>query len=195
MKQKLIIIILIIGILFLSGCVQIELYQKIKRNGNFDMSLTFKASSKFILDSLKKDFEINPLIKDKVIYEETDNSISFTFKNINPLKDNLFLETDSQSSMLDKENYKIEKKFKFPFYYFVYEINMSNNENNNMDSMFNNFFKISYTLELFGQVVETNGEKISKKKVQFNLLSNENEVYFVKFRDFFLFTWFGNLFG
>jgi hypothetical protein len=195
MKKKLIIIILITSILFLSGCVQIELYQKIKRNGNIDMSLTFKSNSKFILDSLKKDLEINPLINDKVIYEKTDNSISFKFKNINPLKENLFLETDSKNSMLNKENYNFNKKFKFPYYYFVYEINMSDNESNDIDTIFNNIFTISYSIEVFGKVVETNGEKISKNKVKFNILSNKNDIYYVKFRDFFLFTWFGNLFG
>ena len=61
---SLIIGLIILSLLLLNGCIQIDIYQKIKRNGHVDISLTFKAESSMILNALKQDLEIEPsLIK------------------------------------------------------------------------------------------------------------------------------------
>ena len=129
MNKKIIFSLLIISLVLLSGCVQIDVYQKIKRSGNVDMSLTFKAESPMILNALKQDLEIDSSIQDKYTYEETDDSVTYKFTDIDPLKDNLFKEnedSDTDTSMLNKDNYKFKKEFKFPYYYYTYEIDMTN---------------------------------------------------------------------
>lgn len=201
-----------LSLVLLSGCVQIDVYQKIKRNGNVDMSLTFKAESPMILNVLKQDLEIDPSIQDKYTYEETDNSVTYKFTNIDPTKDVLFKETkdsDTDTSMLNKDNYKFNKEFKFPYYYYTYEIDMTNEDSekieskedeeslfdeSEMDSMFGEMFKIGYTVEIFGKIVETNGNKMEDNKVKFNIGMDEDKVYYIKFKDFFLSSWFGSIF-
>jgi len=210
MNKKIIFSLLIISLVLLSGCVQIDVYQKIKRSGNVDMSLTFKAESPMILNALKQDLEIDSSIQDKYTYEETDDSVTYKFTDIDPLKDNLFKEnedSDTDTSMLNKDNYKFKKEFKFPYYYYTYEIDMTNEnteevevqedslfDESEMDSMFGEMFKIGYTVEVFGKIVETNGNKMDNNKVKFNIGMDSDKVYYVKFKDFFLSSWIGSIF-
>jgi len=203
MIKKIISSLLILSIVLLSGCVQIDVYQKIKRNGNVDISLTFEAESPMILNTFKQDLEIDPSVQNKYTYEETDNSVTYKFIDIDSNKDAIFKE----NSMLNKDNYKEE--FKFPYYYYTYEIDMTkenieevkpqNDEESlfnesEMDSMFGEMFKIGYTVEVFGKIVETNGNKMDDNKVKFNIGTNEGKIYYVKFKDFFLSNWFGRIF-
>ncbi|GAH52500.1 unnamed protein product [marine sediment metagenome] len=210
MIKKVISALLILSIVLLSGCVQIDVHQKIKRNGNVDISLTFKAESHMILNLLKQDLEIDPSVQNKYTYEETDNSVTYKFIDIDPNKDVIFKENENSytdNSILNKDNYK--KEFKFPYYYYTYEIDMTkenieevkpqNDEESlfdefEMDSMFGEMFKIGYTVEVFGKIVETNGNKMDDNKVKFNIGTNDDKVYYVKFKDFFLSNWFGRIF-
>ena len=167
-----------------------------------DISVTLKSDTIMILNSLKQNMEVEPSMQDKFTYEETDNSVTFNFEDIDPTKDNLFKENDeTDTSILDKESYNFKKEFKFPYYYYTYEINATNEDEEteeNEISLFNEtemnaMFGIGYTIEVFGKIVETNGNKMSNNKVKFNMGMNDDKVYYVKFRDFFITNWIGSL--
>ena len=169
--KKLIVGIIILSMFLVSGCIQIDIYQKIKRNGHVDMSLTFKAEST-ILNAFKQNIEVDPSIKSKYTYKETDDSVTYQFTDIDPSKDNLFKqEQDSQTdtSIFNKDNYHFKKEFKFPYYYYTYEINIKDVQKeepktNNQEGMFDTLgiesamsemFKIGYTIKVFGKITDT----------------------------------------
>ena len=202
MNTKLLLSALLCVMILVSGCVQIDVYQKIKRDGNVDMRLILKAESMMILNALKTDLEIDPSVQ--YTYKETDNSVIYEFSDIDPTEDVIF---KKENAMSNKENYRFEKEFRFPYYYFTYEIDIQPEEtaqddsafgsdafDSEMDSMLGEMFKIGYTVEVFGDIVETNGNRMSDEKVKFNIGLTDDKVYYVKFKDFFLFTWIGSLF-
>lgn len=199
MNKKIFFLITIIILLF-TGCVNIEVNQKIKRNGNIDLSIIFKSTNSFILESITQDFEINPDIENKAFFEKTENSVIFKFKNINPRKESFFKKVDDDDTpLLDQDNYNFKKEFKFPYYYFIYEIGEQKNDTIDEDlqklgNLFDNMMKINFNIEVFGTIIETNGNQINKNKVSFESTLTSEDYYYIKFRDFFLFTWIGSLF-
>ncbi len=212
MNKKIIFTLLMLSVVLVSGCVQLDVEQKIKRNGNVDLSLIVKSESPTILNALKQNLEVAPSVQNKYTYEESDNSVTYKFTDIDPTKDVLFKESedsDMNTSMLfNKDNYNFKKEFRFPYYYYTYKIvteeksentNSDIEENNllkesEIDTMFGDMFKIGYTLEVFGKIVETNGNRMDDNKVKFNIGLEDNKVYYVEFKDFFISNWLGSLF-
>lgn len=217
--------LLLVFLVLLGGCVQVDVSQKIKRSGNMDMSLTLKAESPMILSAVNQDLQIDPSVQDKFTYEETDTSVTYKFTDIDPSKDTLFEENEdstADTSIIDKESYRFEKEFKFPYYYYTYEIDMTKEETEDsndvqeheeilsddadmdamfgeygdaeMDAMFGEMLSMGYTVEVFGSIVETNGKKMDDNKVKFNIGMDTDTVYYVKFKDFFLLNWLGSIF-
>lgn len=142
--KKLFLIVLLIAILLTSGCVNIDVQLKLKRNDNYDLDLTISTSPeyKMILNELKKDFQVEDSVKNKFEYSETDTSITYSFKNLDPKKDKkLFKEVEKEEeitqdilgetyetpdfSFLNPENIDSKKEFKFPYYEFTYKIKTS----------------------------------------------------------------------
>ncbi len=143
-NRNAIICFLLITIIFTGGCVNIDVEQKLKRNGHYDMALTISTSQeyKMILSTLKEGFVVNDSVKDKFIYSETDTSITYSFKDLDPAKDkvlfkpieekdddenDMFGQTSEgpDSSFLDPKNYEFTKEFKFPYYEYTYKIKVS----------------------------------------------------------------------
>ncbi len=195
-------IILLIIVILLSGCVQAEVYQKVKRNGNFDISLTIKSESPMILNIFKQESPINPSLQDKYTYEEDETSITYKFTDLDPTKDVIFAESEEFETGIF--GYNLSKEFKFPYYYYYFELDLSEEDNGVLDSqnkglsgieaMFDEMFKIGYTVEVFGKITETNGNRMEDNKVKFNLGPSENNIYYIEFRDFFISNWLGRLF-
>ena len=199
MKKINLFILLFLSLLLINGCVHVDVNQKLKRNGNTDLTITYKAPE-MILDSLKQGMNTNTEDFENIIYQETDESIKITIKNINKEFELDLYEDDSFDDILfNKENFNLEKEFRFPYYYFTYIINFSHEDNiqnqdfDELNQMLNNMFKFTYTIETFGEITETNGNKLNKNKVRFNI-ADTNEAYVVEFRDFFLISWIGSLF-
>ncbi|MDD3629344.1 MAG: hypothetical protein PHN81_06190 [Actinomycetota bacterium] len=80
----------------------------------------------------------------------------------------------------------------------VFSVHKNDGENlfgeDEADAMLGQLFKIGYTIEVFGKIVETNGNKINDNTVKFNIGPDDLNLYYVKFKDFFLSNWFGRLF-
>ena len=188
-KNKTIIILLLLSTLLVSACIEVDVHQKLKRNGNTDLIITYTAPTE-VIDLLKE--SINTQNLDIAKYEETNNSIKFFFKNINQdINIGMFQEDEDLDEYLFKtENFELKKEFRFPYYYFTYKFNLGEEKE---ESTTNDIIKITYTIEVFGRIVETNGEQLSKQKVRFDMI-NPNKENKVVFRDFFLTTWIGSLF-
>lgn len=56
------------------------------------------------------------------------------------------------------------------------------------------FTGVTYTIQGFGSVKDTNGEKIDKKTVKFNVPLDSKKAYYVTFKDLFISNWFGRIF-
>ena len=136
-NRNVVICFLLISIILTGGCVNIEVNQKLMRNGHYDIALTISTSSeyKMILNGIKEGFVVDESVKNKLTYSETDTSITYSFKDLDPEKDTkLFKEVEKKdgetsegpdSSFLDPKNYEFTKEFKFPYYEYTYKIKVS----------------------------------------------------------------------
>ena len=193
--NKKFLVILLLSLFLLSGCVQVDFYQKIKRSGNVDFSITLTGDSS-ILSYLINSIDINE--SEDVAVSKTDNSITYLIKDFNPRSSSVFnTEEGSESdiTVLESDNYRFERKFKFPYYYFVYEIKSDAKEDDS-DSIFDvdDLLKMTFTIEVFGRITDTNGEKLDSKTVQFDLINHDGPIY-VEFRDLFFVSWIGHVFS
>lgn len=141
--QKAVIIFAVILSLLVSGCINIEVYQKLKRNGNYDLDLTISTSAeyKMILNSFKQAYQVEDSVKDKFEYSETDTSITYSFKDLNPKTDvKLFKDVEQDassqsmfggtsdapdSSLFDPESFEYSRQLKFPYYEYSFQVTMN----------------------------------------------------------------------
>ena len=56
------------------------------------------------------------------------------------------------------------------------------------------FTGVTYVIEGFGKVKDTNGEEIDKKTVKFSVPLDSEKAYYVTFKDLFISNWFGKIF-
>ena len=143
-SKKIFLAISLSLILVLSGCINFSVDQKLKRNGHYDMDLTISTSPeyKMILNGLKEGFQVDESVKNKFNYKETDTSVTYSFKDINPKTDKkLFKEVEKKdgpnegvlgqtqetpdSSFINPENTDFKKEFKFPYYEYTYSLKIA----------------------------------------------------------------------
>lgn len=233
-KKLLIVSLFLVLIFLISGCIKIDVDQKIKRNGNYDFAMTIDFSGMiemaeevggeeapgsfgmptFNITELEEQAKesVPDSIKDKFEIIATETTISYKFTDIDPEVDTqIFNEDDTAEgspnmSIFNPDNYEFKKEFKFP--YMVYTIQSKGyvEAGDGGDDEFGDplaesdtdlsaIFDVTYTVETFGEIVETNGEKISKNKAEFKLdLSDTNPQMNIVFRDFFLVAFLGELY-
>ncbi|MBI3035207.1 hypothetical protein HYY71_02695 [Candidatus Woesearchaeota archaeon] len=61
-----------------------------------------------------------------------------------------------------------------------------------LETTMGEMFKIGYTIEVFGKITDTNGNRMSDNKVKFIIGLKENKKYYVTFRDFFISSYCNN---
>lgn len=208
--RHLVLAIIFCTIILLSGCITITMNQKLYRNGHFDYSITIPLNSqlKSMTGEIKEEMKVPEEYENNFELIETDTSLTFLFKDIDPQKmTSLFSEksgSDRGVTPFDPSAVNFRKEFKFPYYVFTYEVKMdddkieetSNDEDrNNSNSSFqmsgmDNIVTLEFIVETFGTVIQTNGEKISRNKVKF-LLNDDTKVLKIVFKDFFLVTLLG----
>ena len=194
-KQKLLsfslVCLLMITMILFSGCINLNITQKINRGGSSDINLTIKSENSMFLNYFKQNMENSSLAIEKAIFSEGDNYISYYWKDVYPIA--------PKESNISIGKISIYKEFKFPYYYIT--INFDNSENlleeynetNNLTKEIFNSMKLNYDFEVYGKITDTNGIKLRDNKVRFDLLKNKK--YYVKFRDLFLTNWFGSVFS
>ena len=205
--RKLVVLFLVASVFLLGGCTEVGVYQKINRDGTFDMDLVLRSDSSVVLDSLKRGLEVDSGVADRYSYEESDKSVFYRFKGIDPKIDVLFKKKEqsySPLSTLQGMSYELKKEFRFPYYYYTYEIVTFKEERHFSDDwrleppkVGGRLVEIGHTVDVFGGVVETNGRQVGSSRVKFDVEFNKDERYYVKFRDFFVSSWVGDavLFG
>lgn len=192
--QKIIISIFIIALIFSSGCLEITYQQKLKRNGKYDITITFKATSSEVLNLVKNSFQAKPGMSQRVEYTETETTASYHIKDIDPRYETL-VESDGE---VGRNTMSVTKDFRFPYYYYRLSWDYTetiNPEKTEYDQLFESMFKLNQVVDVFGTIIETNGKRMSNNRVKFDMTKAGGKPYYVEFKDFFLFTWFGALFG
>ncbi len=198
MSKKLLFLLFLSVFVFLSGCIDVDVHQKLKRNGNMDLGITYSAPPA-VIDLLRDSVNLEGAEVFK--FEETEDSLSFVFRDVNKaLNIGMFEEEEGEleEELFNPENFNLAREFSFPYYYFTYSINLSSRGGSRdvqggIDDALGDVMSVSYTVEVFGRIVDTNGVLLSNKEARFDLV-NPDEEFRVVFRDFFLFTWFGSLF-
>lgn len=183
MKKLLIIIVLI----SLVSCVNVNFHHTLYRNGNSDLIMEATSSNTIMIQALK-----NNVNETKGEVYEIEDGVKYVLKDV-PL--NELSDVDEFGIF---SNAGIEKEFKFPYYYY-YTVKFEN-QGFEMSSSGSDFditklmlgsMSFDYVFEPFGTIVETNGVYTdeSKKAVKFDMLKNKN--YTITFRDFFITSWIG----
>jgi hypothetical protein len=124
MMHKQVVVFLLIAVLLISGCFRMEIEQKLKRNGLYDLTVKLNADSSLILAAAKEGMKVDPLLQDKATISENEQGITWSFKDLS-LKEryNLFQQNGTQSTGdLNLSDSRFEQDFKFPFNYYKYFI-------------------------------------------------------------------------
>lgn len=141
--KKIFLLVSLSFVLLVSGCVSIDVDQKLKRNGNYDISLSFSTATGYemILKGLKEGIHVDESVKDKFEFKETDSSIIYSFINVDPRIDKkLFKKVENATedsedldmiqdmnvdlSFLDPENVELNRELNFPYYEYTYTFKM-----------------------------------------------------------------------
>ena len=193
-----IIPLLMILILF-SGCVKLNTTEELKRNGLMNVIVIFDSSYFTISDLVNSSITPNPNLNP--ISERVNNTLIYYFSNVNPFESDLFVNSGENeylgvnpSGFLGSNTFKYSTEFKFPYYYYYYTADFGNASIQG-DDVFNKSYlldlaqnyTIDYDVIYFGELVSTNGQEISDKKIRFSpQISNDYEL---TFREFFLINW------
>ena len=177
--------------LILSGCVSVDTNQKIYRDETTDINVRITAESAFILNQVK-DGMLDDLSSDW-IYSEDGESFSISQKNV---KIKSFKYSSAEDSLFGTG--ELKKDFKFPYYYYTYSF-INKVKTDNQDAEVNEYaekmkdlISISYNIEGFGEIEDSNGLKTSDKSVRFKLEfePKTDTKYYVTFKDLFINNWF-----
>ncbi|MCD6464216.1 TPM domain-containing protein, partial [Candidatus Woesearchaeota archaeon] len=135
-------LVLLISMVLITGCININVEQKLKRNGHYDLDLTISTSPeyKILLNGIKEDLQVDDSVRDRFEYRETETSITYSFKDIDPSTHRLFKEVEKKPgednvfgqsqqtpdfSFINPENIEFKKEFKFPYYEFTYKLKVT----------------------------------------------------------------------
>lgn len=203
------IIVIIALILFVSSCANVEVSQKLYRNGNVDMVFNIYSRHDDAQKILKTPLNISTDTASKYTFEITDEGSKHIFNNLNLEDDKLLDPTNNSEYNLEIFNidtYSLEKEFRFPYYYYTYSIRnpypnwdevteraLKGEDFKDLTSRFSEPSLSSYVIvEVFGEIVETEGNITGQNIVEFevDILYDNPEFYEIKFRDLFWNSWF-----
>lgn len=191
--KKLILIFTLILLTLFTGCIGMDINQKIYRDQTTDVSIRFSADSQAILNMGKNELTKN--ISSDWVYSEDEKSFTFSKKRVDlkTLKSSSFGAARSPFSTAE-----FKEELKFPYYYYTYTFiepaepsKRKSTSINEYGEEFKNAVSLNYNLEVFGDIVETNGLKTGDNSVRFKLElePDKDKKHYVVFKDFFLRTW------
>lgn len=192
-------IMLIMGV-FLSGCVSIDMNQKIYRDGSIDFSITFSSEVPYVLNMMKDEIANTDDLDSEWIYTEDTNS--FTLSAEHMYTKDIDRDSDNAKAGAFISQPEITKEFKFPYYYYTYsfvekailpedEMSTSEFEDPSEFGNINELISISYNVETFGEVVDTSGLKTSENSARFRLSPEpeQEKRHYITFKDLFFRSW------
>lgn len=202
-----VIVVSIVALILTSGCIDVDIHQKIKWGGSSDMTITIKSENSLFLDAIKKRVIVEGAGSkfSDCVYTEDKNSFSYFCKN--------FVFVDQKENPKSPfKNIQLQKEFNFPYYYYTYSITWAgvstdeliNEQDTELSKSITKQIietaEFNYYVEVFGEIVDTNGQKTGTNEVMFssNLFLPEEKKYTILFKDFFLLSglgWLGFEFG
>jgi hypothetical protein len=156
----------------------------------------FSSSYFSLIDSVNSSIMPNPMLKPSS--ERINNTLFYYFSNVNPFESELFLNSNENdylnvdlSGFLGSQSFSYTHEFKFPYYYYYYtadfeNISLESDEVFNKNYLINSLsgLDVNYDIVYFGELINTNGEKLDDNKVRFSV-SNPKD-YNLTFKEFFL---------
>jgi hypothetical protein len=196
-SANIIIIVLLIMSVFFSGCVSVDINQKMYRDESIDFSIKFSSESAYVMAMLKEEYILN-MLKHEIaktedfdsewIYTEDFNSFIFSIEHLDISKNS---DNAATEGLIFKP--EMTKEFKFPYYYYTYSFVEKDILSTDLLAgyNFNEIIYVDYNVEVFGNVVDTNGLKTSKNSVIFKMSTdpNQDKRNYVTFKDIFIRTW------
>ena len=167
-----------ISVLVLSGCVNFEFSEEIKRNEKMDLTAVFKADNELLMNrtlglAKASGFPGEPVVSD------SRNSVTYSLKDQNVET----LEFGQLSRSLSKE-------FRFPYYYYTYnwtygDLGLERYDQGAAYFPFARNPPVEHRVKVFGRITETNARQTRKDEVVVNL-RGEHKGYYVRFRELFV---------
>ncbi|MFH1850173.1 MAG: hypothetical protein ABH879_08415 [archaeon] len=136
MEKETYIIVVTVALILIVGCVHIEIHQKIKRNGKYDVDIriTSEPERRYLLAELDEQLLIHKDVQDRFSFIEDEESVVLSFQDLTS-NDRLLFDKNSKSSylkayedytFLNPEEIRIERTMHFPYY--VYEMRIGCDE-------------------------------------------------------------------
>lgn len=181
----------VILMILVSSCVDVDVNHKIKRTGQ-DVKITIRVSGAYgslLLDKIQRNISNDPLFR-KCIFEEGTDYISWSCKDL----DYTYSE-DIPFEVFDPKRARLTEELRFPYYYYTYNVVFTampkQATNDRYSELWESLVDVKYYVEVFGEIVETNGQKTGPNTVLFTLSPSKATTCNIVFRDLFIFTWFG----
>jgi hypothetical protein len=186
------VLVLLCVTLFLAGCVDVQVKQKLYQDGTMDVSLAFISNSSQVLSGFKG-LPVHSSVKDRYVYEETSTSITYAFTRVDLQTEQLFDVEGKDLPIFARDSYSLTKDSGFPFTYYTYEFQpnkgIGSSGNEQAKALFS-VVKMQYDVEVFGTITETTGTKQSDNVVSFTVDLANNELHSVTFKKWFFTSWF-----
>ena len=175
LNRKSIVLACIVLLFLLTGCVTMEVEQKLYKDGTFDLTVTITSDNPEMVDF----FSSSLTGMENATVTELEDGLRYEMKDLS-----LDREADDNSTFA--ERWGIEKEFKFPHQYITFTYDNRGIGSERTSQMPGMTPDIDYVFEPFGKITDTNGIRIEgENKVKFNLMKNKK--YYVTFRYFCLF--------
>jgi len=188
--------------LLLAGCITMDTKVTLKRSGNIDLDFTLSSTKELMgmmKQGMKEGMNLSADIIDKVTISETDTSITYSMRDIDTNAAGKLFSNDESDGMMPLDLAGIDAQVHpgFPYITYVLNIPLPAAAQNNTDestqlaqAMMSGMITMTFTLETFGTIIDTNGKLLDEHTVQWDLLSTDR--LYVKFHDPVLAIWLGD---
>lgn len=188
-----------------SGCVSINVNQEIHKDGSSDIGIEVESDSQVARTTVKETIESSMMVENAVL-EEGDNSFTYRFENVYPqTQEDRFSETvgsTSSGSGSSSSIFDYEKDSGLVYTHFTLRLNSTGFDDSNSGSSESEFgsqlgeslgssMEFNYDIDIFGTLVDTNGQKMSDGSIRFDLTEDKN--YYVEFKALSIDLLFSNL--
>jgi hypothetical protein len=174
-----------------SGCVSLNINHEIHKDGSSDIGINVESDSQMARNILKERFESSLAVENAVL-EEADNSFTYQFENVYPqTQEERFSEAVETSSDQETDNSGFEYNRESGIVYTHFTLRMNSTgvdtSTSNYSSQYGQLsdslsssMELNYNVDPFGEIVDTNGQRLSDGRVRFDLTEDKN--YYVEFK-------------
>lgn len=177
-----------------AGCVSINVNHDLKKDGSSDIAMEVQSDSQLLRNSLKESLR-ETLYTENAVLSEGEDSFKYSFEDV--YVNGTVLENVGQES---GESPDVNTERESGLIYTTYRVEIDSEgmkpSDLNMDSglgtsglgpspdtdSLTSGVELNYNVDPFGQVMETNGQRLEDGRVRFDL--TEDKDYYIEFRAF-----------